>query len=244
MKYTQTQQNFLDQVLLPALSGSKTKNISALVYDLNGKIIFATDLCEKLINYKDKGSLVGKTAADLTIYRYGNYYKELEKIRKRVIHKEKTIYYILFNYFSYGFDAHAIYQFPVFMPDGSIVATKTIGKRYDLFNPVICFNQFIRKEKKLNIDNINNINFTDLEYKIMFLLYIGLTQEEAALFLGISRGYLGKTLTKSIYSKLPVTTQDELIQLLAQSSILATIPEEFMQPKVILLDSRGNDILG
>lgn len=240
IQHTLEQQKFIDEILLPSLIGTVDKDISAVTYDLNGKVIHATNAYARLNNYLDWHEVVGKTIADINVFKEDKLSKTLTSIRHKVIREERTIYYIVFANYSYGFDAHAVYNFPLFMPDGSVIATQVISKKFNLFNPVNLFNKFSAKKikkRKLAL----NVEFSELEYNILFLMVIRLTQEESAFFVKLSRSRLAQILT-DLYARLGVSNQEELITLALEHQLITTIPTAFMQPKVIVLNSFSNDV--
>ena len=242
VQYTEKQQIFIEEIVKPVLTGVINKEIVSVTYDLNGHILNATNAFAKLYEYYDWQEVIGKSISDLKTLKNDKLTTKLNQIRQKVIKSEKPIYYVLFANFSYGFDAHASYHYPLFMPDGSVVATRVISKKFVLFNPVTLFNQFCinqskRKKKKIKV----TVELSQLEYNIIFLLSIGLTQQEMSFFIKLSRSRLAQLMT-NLYTRFKLTNQAELIKFVTENNLITTIPDEFMQPKIIILDSLGNDV--
>jgi|GEM_PF-6983487 len=197
IQYTKEQQRFIDEVICPALIGSTDKDIVSVTYDLNGKILHVTNAFARMFGYYDGEQVSGSGISKVKVLADSNLTNKLNNVRLKVIKTEQPAYYIVFAHYSYGFDAHAVYHYPLFMEDGSIIASRSISKRFTLFNPVSMFNNFFikqsrKRKKKLNPD----IELNPFEYRILFLLYVGLTQYEMAYFVEVSRGRLAQIFTE------------------------------------------------
>lgn len=242
MKTYNNTQDFINTVVIPYFIGAAHKNLASAIFDLDGKIIIATDLFAKYILAEKWMNIKGVTVFDIEgISEEAKV--NFEKIRRKVIQKQDVVHYVNFYHYSYGFDAHLVSHFPIFMPNGTVAATRSVTQSYNLFNPVVCFNKFIKENSQLQTNQSNQeviMQFTQLEYKVIFLITAGLTQAETALFLAVSRSKVAQILT-NVYSLISVKSIPELIEAVINNKLITHMPDNFMKPRSMILRSISNN---
>lgn len=195
---------FLTNVVIPYLSGSKGKPMRSVCRNLAGEIIFATDLFAKVFNYNSSEDILGKKLSDVHWFKNEDYHQLQEDIRLKIIKTGKALLYINFYGLEKGLGSRSIYQHPIFMPNGEIVATALVVKQFTWFNPVACFNKITNSNADSSIKIDHEISeklittLSEREYEILFLLSIGLTQDEVAIFMSMSRSNITKLINRSI----------------------------------------------
>lgn len=238
------QQDFINNIVIPFCYGSVNQENRFVVYDLEGKIIIASNMLAQSLGYKDWSELKGKTDRELNLAPDNEeVYNEWDKLRNRVINEEISIYYINFLKYAYGFDTYAHVVFPLFMPNGEAIGTRCFSTKFNWLVPEKCFTEFSNLPIK-PVDKIgNDYSLTEREYEIIFAIYIGLTQEEAALFLKMSRSNLAKILNQRIYPKfnLQENNIEYLVKKLSEHHLITHIPQSFMQSKCIVIDDYDLD---
>jgi hypothetical protein len=192
-----------------------------------------------MFGHYDKDDIYGKDISKIRGLRDNKLINKLNNIRRKVVKTEIPAHYIVFAYYSYGFDAHFVYNYPIFMEDGSVIASRAISKKFTLFNPLTIFNSFFVKSINRKRKVIPNAELSPLEYRILFLLHVGLRQHEMASLVEVSRSRLGQILME-LYTKFKVSDQKALSKFIEESNLITTIPEELIEPKVILLDNSNS----
>ncbi len=227
---------FLANVVIPYLSGTKHKPLRTMCRNLAGEIIFATDLFARVLKYDSTEELLGKQLREVHLIKDEDFHLLQEDIRLKVINTGEAILYINFYGLEQGFSSRSIYHHPIFMPNGKIVATALVAKQFTWFNPVACFNKITNLNFNAS-DNSHGISekliaiLGEREYEILFLLSIGLTQDEVAIFMSMSRSNIAKLVKFTIY---PTLQQFNLTpQSILNSVCLA--PKTLARPRVVLI---------
>lgn len=240
-------QSFIDNVIIPFCMGSVDLDDSFIVHGADGRVIIASNKLAQSIGFDDWQAIRGKTDAELNLAPDNeSIHDDWDNLRNMVMREERAVYYINFLNYSYGFDAHANFIFPLFMPNGKVVATRVVVKKFNWLNPISCFNR-LRNDPLTESQVVPTIHdmFNEREYNIVFALYIGLTQHEASIFLNISRSNIAKILNQHIYHKLGVEEKNihNLVNKLNQYKVITYIPKNFMCSKCLIIEDQDLSIL-
>ena len=237
-------ENFTQQVIVPFFIGMVDKNIISTVYDLDGNILVITNLHAKLWGYRHYKEMVGKSLSELIkCDKFAARIAKLDQIRQEVITKEKMITYI--NFFPYN-DSIAMllcYHFPVFAPDGTVIATRILAEQTSMFNHSIEIHHQFKNDSTSQSNKIilspDKIKLTTREEEILYLLKIGLSQEEVAYYLGISRGTVIKTISNKLCPQFGIEgiNTNLLIKKVIKSKYFDHIPTTLLRPKIIVIEN-------
>ena len=223
--------------------GMVNKEILSIAYDLDGRVVIATNLQAKLCGYQDYRDLIGKTLFKLLPKtKFQKIVLKLDSIRQEIISTEKMISYV--NFFPYQNNLAMLlcYHQPVFSATGEIIGSMMLAKQSSIFKHTLKINQLFRQSNKFNT-NLDSIqipqNLTKREEEILYLLTIGLDQKTIAKYLGVTRGTISKTIACKICSKFGMTGTSSLrlIEKTIQSGYFKHIPKSLLIPKVIVIDN-------
>lgn len=233
---------YVESVIIPNFTGYVDKDIILVVYALDGKILFATNLFAKRAGLGSWKNAIGKTIDDLVYSLLHNRLvnRKLNEIRLNVIKHEKAISYIAFINHADGFHAHQSVHEPIFDQSGQVVASRVIADKFrktdiiDYLAPD--FEQFI-KYKPLTV------KLTQRQHEILFLLSSNFSQYEIGEILGVSRGTVSQVIAK-ICEKFDIGGQSGfyLIKKAREFGIDRKIPGSLLQPKIIVLNNNEDFI--
>jgi predicted DNA-binding protein (UPF0251 family) len=236
----QSSEEFIQNYLLPTWIGAENKKINTVIYDIEGKIIFITNNFANLFNCHNWRLVVGKKLQETMREPDPDmeaFFKDIDSIRMKVVNTQNLEKYITIKNYAYGLDAFVVFHYPIFMEDGTLVATQAISKRMTNYHPLINFNKIFQTsiESNTQTNAWAHFSLTEEEYEILFLLNLGLTQDEAADLHGISRSKLAKIINYKIAPKLGITDNSlqDLIKKANKFKIFNSIPSKFLRPQVI-----------
>ncbi|MBX9598125.1 MAG: sigma-70 region 4 domain-containing protein, partial [Burkholderiales bacterium] len=166
---------------------------------------------------------------------------QVERIRKRVIKTEESLFHINFLGFNYGFDSRGVLSFPIFMPNGKVIGTNSVSKQFNWFNPTECFANLIDRHNhhRLHTTDVEQQivqALTPKEHEILFLFSIGLTHDEVAKFMSMSRSNVTKIFSTKIISVLTqigISPQDVF-------ELLSIKPLSLKRPRAIIFNSSSD----
>lgn len=242
MPYGELHQNFIDSIIMPFCIGSVDLCDSFVIHDIYGKIIIASNKLAHSLGYQNWHEIKGKTDRELNIAPDNNkVYDDWDELRQKVIHDKVSIYYLNFLNFSYGFDIHANIIFPILTPDGSVAATRIFAKKFKWLQPANCFNTLNEESNNATVNPLE-YTLTKQEYEIIFMIYIGLSQEEAAKSLGMSRSNIAKILNTKIYPKFDIKDKnlDTFLNKLNENNVIITVPKQFGCSRCIIIQDLDN----
>ncbi|MFN8770247.1 MAG: hypothetical protein ACK5Z5_05920 [Neisseriaceae bacterium] len=243
-----TQKSFLENVVTPYFMGSIKKNIYSVIYDIDGKVFLCTEPFARMLGYNNWQEMKGKTITDFAAQMPQcdpDFYSNLEMIRQRVITERSSLEYINFGYNANGIVSHMVHHFPIFMPNGEVVASRVIANNFDIVDKGINkFMAYLKRNKAKLLDTENNtssvrigIALSDREYAIVFLVAAKFTLEEISIFLDISPNKVLNILEGSIRRKFGLDSFDfvSLRQFIINGNIINKLPRNFMKPRSIIL---------
>jgi hypothetical protein len=245
VKMNYTLDAFLNDVITPYFWGSIDKNIKSVIYDIDGKILLCTNKFAQMMGYDNWQELKGKTIPEYSIQMPQidpNFYQNLEEIRKRVVSESLNFQYVNFLYSAHGITSQMVYHFPIFMPNGSVVGSRVISNKFNMVDEAISkFMDYLKEcENNLSLSSkpkTSEVNLTDREYSIIFLIGAGLSIEEISIFLDKPSMKIFNILETSICGKFGLDFLDlKLIREFAlNGNIINKFPKKFMKPRSIIL---------
>ncbi len=226
---------FIEKVLIPSFMGLVDKNIYKIVYDVSGKIIFATNKAAKSYGFDNWLQIKDKKLSQLPT-KHEELFKEIESIREVVINKQQVIDYLYFAEFSKKFDVQLVSHAPIFMPDGEILGSIITSRKFWLFNLKHLFN---RLHKKSLIIEEDDIHLSNRQEEILFLIMMGFSQREIATFLKISRGTVAKIIAQDICPKFNINGSST--RLLIEKAFNLNYPKRIpnfnlIKPQIIIIN--------
>lgn len=226
---------FIEKVLIPSFIGLVDKNIYKIVYDISGKIIFATNNAAKSLGFDNWLQIKNKKLSELST-KNEELFKEIEHIRELVINKQQVIDYLYFAEFSKNFDVQLVSHAPIFMPNGEVLGSSSTSTRFWLFNLKHLFN---RLYKKSLVSEEDEIHLSNRQEEILFLIMIGFSQREIAVFLKISRGTVAKIIAQDICPKFKINGSST--KLLIEKALNLNYPKRIpnfnlVKPQIIIIN--------
>ncbi len=217
-------------------SGMQKSNMMIAVFDLTGGLIFATDKFAQLF-----GKVYFNNRLESTMYQQmeenqPHLVDKLVEIRKRVVDTKEEYQYLLNLHLHNGIHSYRVTTYPVFAPDGSVIATEIRCKVFYWFP----FNQLLKdglcEKPKLSS---KHIKLTSRQKQIIFYLILGYPQQTIAEMIGISRGTIAKMIAEDICPKfnLPGTSATVLVKTITQYDYEYLIPNGIISmPKLIMIN--------
>lgn len=240
MSNNEYNQKFISDIAIPYFLGAVDKNFISVMYDLEGKIIIATNEHAKLFGYSSWSEIKGKTLADLYPHEdYSSFIDKLSSLREKVISDKKSITHLLYLPFnSNSFEMMLSYHFPIISPRGDVVASRAIIKRLNMVNTSIRINNYLKSLAKNSNKNGKAYKLSSRQEEILFLLTIGFSQEQTAQHLGITRGTIAKVISEEICPTFGITGSNSklLIKEVISNNFFNNIPHKVMKPIVIEVD--------
>ena len=244
-------QQFIQTIIIPSVQGFLDKDLLSVMLDLDGHIIIATNRYARIWGYDSYQELVGKNTIDL--YQGPQdleLIKKLNYIRQQVIREEKVCTYLSFIIHPDGLAMTLNYHYPIFNPNGEVIATRNVSKQVSVFNHSIELTHFFKPKNRMaepaaSIDK-KRIKLTKREKEILYLLTMGLSQLDAANYLGITRGTLAKILTEKICTQFEIegTNTKLLVKKVIACKYFAHIPKSLLKPRVVIINNDFDLLVG
>lgn len=229
--------DYFEKVVKPFFSGALSKGLSFTVTDLEGRILLISDSCVKDFGYKNMEEIIGKKL-ELCSLEEEPLITQIEAIRNTVIKEEKMISFMKMSNFNGSFKTYQLTYMPLFKPDGTIFAILSSGKQARYLMPReyfdhICTTKLKSLARKMNL----NIKLTDRQHQILYLLIYGLTQEEIAKVLKITRTTVATVIAR-VSDKFGIagSATKILVQMAIAIGLYKKIPSSLLNPRIIIID--------
>lgn len=233
---------FIDNLLIPFLENYEGMGTYFIVHDLEDNILYINTESAKLMANLTPEQLIGTNLRHLGIISTDEYLK-LQSIRHEALRNRKKIRFI--NLSSSNMISKVIANeviqpaficttMPIFTLQGDLVATLTsadILKNFNLFHFITNKLQNYPREIETYIQRL-----TTRELEVVYLLSHGMSQREAADFLGITRGTVSRMITDSIFEKLELATpsSEAVMAKAIELGVNQHIPKTLTCAKIIL----------
>lgn len=246
-------EEFIRNVAVKLYQGASNQRFAFAIFDLSGRIMSASRVYSKYFAFDSPSEMHGETflsiATRLIEKRriegsvknpnkvFYDIVGEWERLRQKVIQTEDVVSYINIAPFPQGTAVFQAYHLPIWNPSGKIIGTKTISGNNNVFHDVILLrNRFIKRKTLPNRELINSLpELTSLEYKIILLLSLGLSQNNVASLLNIARGTIANTISERICPKFGLHGANTklLISLLMEIEYFNHMPYDMISPILI-----------
>ncbi len=234
---------YIENIIIPFFTGFVEKNLLSVIYDLNGRIIIATNQFAQFIGYSNWHEIKSRTLSDL-IHIGSNLLKQQNRIRKSIIRHESAVTHLNILPFNGSTITVMVFHIPLFNRNGVVIATRAIWHRVNLMDLILNLNAGMTDfDSTKNDFDSSRINLTPRQNEIVFLLAIGFSQNYIASYLSISRGTVSKLLNDSIcpaFGVEGINTQ-LLVKRVIRSGYLNRVSDLFLKPQIIEMD-RGSEL--
>jgi DNA-binding CsgD family transcriptional regulator len=235
-------QNYLKNVVIPFYAAQVHKKNNFTLFDLNLKVLVASDGVIKRLNYANQKDILGKTYADFNHLK-PEYIDKVIAIFKQCIKNKDTIHCITLggqlrpkykNHHEIIFQSYT----PIFDDKQNIVAVLT--SKIPTINANL-FHIFFPKFKT-QLQNSSDITekLSKREFEVLYLLSNGLSQYEIAEQLSISRNTVVKTISERILPKFSLNDSKNLINIAIALSIHAKVPKSLVDEQLIIINPEAD----
>lgn len=250
--------DYLQQEYLPTFIPNVYRDFYAIVWSVDDKVIAVTqkfaqacgfayweDMLGLVLGAQSKLNfpLLKKFPAD-AIACLNEIFVAAAKLRAKVIHRRHPVVSIIIHPLSNLFDSALIlHHFPIYHPNGEVIAVRTDVNRFDAifsFKELLCCRNSADLEAPSNIIHSNKLPLplTNRQHEVVFLLAHGMTQNEVAKILKISRGSVARICTAlSAKFALEQHSAITLVEAAREKNLHRYIPSSLCRLWVIELDN-------
>lgn len=215
------------------------------VYDLEGKIVIASDMFCRYFGAEDytqliginpikekllKQSLIMENPSDLKPYE--EMFNEWDRIRKKVISTEKLVPFMNIAPFPQGTAVFEASHFPLWDTKGKVVATQiNLHGNNFFFDSLLLKNKIFQSTS--NSHKITEMpTLSDFEFRIIFLMVLGFSQSEIARLLDVSRGTIASKISEQIGHKFGINGANSklLMKKLIDINFFQSLPFNMVPP--------------
>ena len=214
----------------------KHADMFVALFDLNGGLLFSTDKFANLF-----GGLYFNDKLETQIYQLmqennPQIIEQLISIRNKVKETKTEYHYLLNLCVNSGINTYRVTSYPVFSPDGEVIATEIRAKVFYWF-PInqILKNELVEKHKLSSA----NINLSLRQKQIIFYLLLGYPQQTIGEILNISRGTIAKMIAEDICPKFNLNgaSANMLTRAIMEYDYQHLIPNGIINvPKVVMIN--------
>lgn len=243
---------FTQKVLLPYFETFKNTEIGISLYDLETRVIFATQYTAAKLNvsmsyilrlsYKDvtaeqvKQICEVETTTEINAILKAS--KQIVKLHQLAVARKSIVSYIDFTPFKNYYHAYSIDLIPLSDYDGNVVAVQTVSSKFYFFGILDYLNALNNKHKARSLSTkASNFNLSNRQHEVLFLLSSGMSQNEIGLFLGIQRGSISRLVSR-LCQKFDIEgiNIELLLRHAKKLRLHESIPKSLSLPRVIILD--------
>jgi DNA-binding CsgD family transcriptional regulator len=180
------------------------------------------------------GSYFGSKFYNGNKWKISNYTHKIFQIQRFVFEQQRVFSYIDILPYNDAFISYLMTLIPIFHPCGKVIAIQSIATMYRFVN--------FREHLAERIDKIESppseFNLSPREHEIMFLLANGITQEQIAQILHISRSTIAAIIRNQLCLKFNIAGSNTkmLAELSVRYGYYKNIPSSLFYPAVITLD--------
>lgn len=249
---------YLADVIIPNFQPLINQKICTVIKDCDGKIVCATNMLVESAGFEEYTDLLGasyegfnlqhiegKMHVDEEISRKVKlYFSKLDLLEKATIQEKMIVNYIDFLPYRNKYVAWIGSIIPIFDLSGQVVGTQSFYSECNLFG----LNDYFKQLHELNKTSKNiseesgsltQLNLTQREKEISYLLVHGFSQYEMSEILQVTRGTIAKTVSEKICPKFGISGSNSKIlsDILKNSGYFEAPPKSLLRPTIIILDA-------
>ncbi len=246
--------NYINETIIPSFLPIVNEKIFSVIYGLDYKVIICTNQSAKSLgantwqevqgsSYKyyndpEMGKHYFKEAyTDKTAEAIHRHAKKIVQVQQFVMKKGKIVSFIDLLPYNNMFKSYLTTYAPLFHPTKNVVALQSFTVESRFFGFQDHFSQIKDNFPPSRIYTTAK-NLTVRELEILFLLANGVTQEQIAQILNISRSTVATIISSQLCSKFGISGSST--KLLSEAAIkngyYQHVPPSLWQPNIIILD--------
>ncbi len=258
---------YLEETVIPLFKGMQNQDIYSSLFDVNGRVIMATNKNAVDTGFKTHEELIGLSYADATpelITRViGDAAKDnTERIIKacQKIHKlllacveyKRVVNFIDLIPYKNLFQSYLETYIPIFHPSGEVVAVQSLTAEFKMFDInqllfVTEVNEIKSRAKTIAIPAEDPpFKLPSRQHEILYLILQGIPQEYAAQILNIKRGTLARIISEQICPKFNIHGSNTklLIERAMAMGFQHHMPKSLWVPGIIIFDPEIAKLVG
>ncbi len=243
---------FINHGILPYFENSINSPIYSTIVDNKYEIVICTKKSAESIglmnpdeakglSYKCYSCIEKAKSVFHSLYNPGTensihlYAKKIFRIQQFVFKHGKSVSYTDMMPYTCGAKNYLVTISPIFYPNGAVVAIQTTAIEYRLFGYHDYLKYLLPQPK---VQTAIDLQFTQREQEVLFLLSLGCTQEEVAQILSVQRATIASIIRNQLCTKLGIAGSNTklLIQTALQNRYLGQIPKSINLPFVITFE--------
>lgn len=243
-------QNYLEQVLLPVFMPTIEQEIFSCIFNENHEIVICTNQSARSlglnnwqqaigISYTNTPALLRKICGEK--YSEENekeilkYTKVILKIQQSIFEKKRVASFFDLLPYNGTFKSYLVTYMPLFHTNGEVIAIQSVAHESKFFGFQEHFFQLA--SEPLSKKYLSTKNLSRRELEIMFLLANGLSQEQIAKTLQVSRSTIATIIANQLSEKfnIPGANTQLLSKIAIEDGYFQYIPESLYRPFVVSL---------
>lgn len=248
-----TKDRYLQEVVIPNFAVLLEQRIYSVIFDYKYGLLICTNLSAESIgrngwqaacgisfqdhdNVAVASELFGKYYTSETSVFIHEYARNIYELQKVVIKHKRVISFVDLLPYSAQFKSYLVTYVPVFHPCGEVVAIQSFAVPSRFFSHQDFLLQML-DDKKINLcDTVTELSIREQE--IMFLLANGISQDQMAQILNISRSTIANIIANQLCVKFGISGSNTkyLAKIALQCDYHQKIPHTLCRPYIIVLD--------
>ncbi len=246
-------QRYTEEVLLPNFMHLVEQNIYSTLFDYKFEIVACTNLSAQSIgfnhwqeacglsfcNYMDAATankIFGEFYTEQLTESLHQYAKKIYEIQKIVFSSKNVISFIDLLPYSGKFISYLVTYVPILHPSGEVIAIQSFAIQSRFFSYQDYLQVIVdsdKQQKYLHLDKL-----TIRQHEIMFLLANGISQDQCAQILKLSRSTIGNIIANQLCPKFGISGSNTklLAQLALKHEYQKQIPSTMYRPYIVVLD--------
>lgn len=245
---------YLEKIIIPYFSGFIHENMDTGLFTPDGVVIAAS--IKGANNYGvDYQELIGMSYHTMSLDFIAKVcqnseiadledieclFKKIGKLNQIIAKEKKAINYIDVIPYKKHYSATIVTHIPIINPaTGNVVATQAIGNNFYLYGITDYINNIHSEQNLVPLKPFTeNINLSQRQHEVLFLLAVGLSQIEISKVLGIARGTVSSIITHQLATKFNLINGDarKLVEHAYSLGLDKYIPPSLYKPRIIILD--------
>jgi len=250
----QEEEIYLRNVVIPFFSPMVNAPIYSTIIDRKHEIVMCSNQSARSVGLENWQSALGlsyKLYANIALLenhfkKYYNaktaklihsYAHQIFRIQQYVFKHAQSVSFIDCLPYKKEFNSYLVTFSPIFDKNEKVVALQSIATEYNWFNTQDIFTE-ANSIKSADSQQILHLSTRELE--VLFLLGLGITQEEIGAALGLKRNTIASIIRKQLCSKFNISgSNSKLLNNIALTGgYMKVIPESLWRPILIILEQK------